>query len=203
MLGILAAAAGAVVGAVVGGGASVVSSLIRGDGLPSWSEFFGGVKKGALIGGLGVGGVLLAAAVLGVALPTLGAGLVAGLLASTLYSLFTKHRLPSLEMLGAGAVGGVLAGGVLALALGAATFVGLGGVASTIAAPVAAVAGTVVGGTVAKEELEYEKAMEDEKKLPATEEIVVPGDITKDPLPASTNSSPSQTRGMSNALTTR
>src|SRR5262245_15683969 len=106
MLGILGAAVGAVVGGVVGGGASVVSSLIHGDGLPSWGEFFGGVKKGALIGGLGVGAVLLAGAVLGVALPTLGIGVAAGTLAAALYSLLWKHELPSLTTLGAGAAGG-------------------------------------------------------------------------------------------------
>ncbi|MEZ0227024.1 MAG: hypothetical protein ACAI25_00240 [Planctomycetota bacterium] len=203
MLGILGAAAGAVVGGVVGAGASVVSSVVRGDGLPSWGEVFAGAKKGALIGGLGVGGALLLASVLGVALPTLLAGAGAGAVAALLYSLVVKKQLPSWETLAAGTAGGVLAGGVLALALGAASFVGAGGIASAVAAPAATVAGTVVGGTLAKEGIEYQEAMDQEGKKPSPSEIVVPGDITRDPEKieeAMKKSQPSQTPGVVNAL---
>ena len=198
MLGILGAAAGAVVGGVVGAGASVVSSVVRGDGLPSWGEVFAGAKKGALIGGLGVGGALLLASVLGVALPTLLAGAGAGAVAALLYSLVVKKQLPSWETLAAGTAGGVLAGGVLALALG-----GAGGIASAVAAPAATVAGTVVGGTLAKEGIEYQEAMDQEGKKPSPSEIVVPGDITRDPEKieeAMKKSQPSQTPGVVNAL---
>ncbi len=219
MFGILGAAVGAVVGGVVGAGASVVSSFIRGDGFPSWGEVFAGAKKGALLGGLGVGGVLLAASILGVAIPTLLAGAGAGTIAAALYSLIFKKKLPSLTTLAAGAVGGTLAGGVLAVALGAASFLGLGGVASAVAAPVATVAGTVVGGTLAKEGIEYQDAMNEEKKRGEPGLIHVPGDITRDPEAierarrqsegpsgadqtggANAPSEPSQTPGMANAF---